>query len=131
MAFYLDAGPCGYNANFFLSFFLSFFVRKIGPELTSANPPLFAEEDWPWANIHAHLPLLYMGHRHSMAQQAVQRCTPGIRTGEPRAAAAERVHLTACATRLAPTNYNYFLLRFLLEVGEDFTKWDSRVVFKF
>ena len=25
-----------------------FFLRKIGPELTSAaNPPLFAEEDWP------------------------------------------------------------------------------------
>ena len=28
------------------SFF--FFLRKISPELTSAaNPPLFAEEDWP------------------------------------------------------------------------------------
>ena len=24
-----------------------FFLRKISPELTSANPPLFAEEDWP------------------------------------------------------------------------------------
>ena len=29
----------------FLSFF--FFFRKISPELTAANPPLFAEEDWP------------------------------------------------------------------------------------
>ena len=29
-------------------FFLLFFLRKISPELTSAaNPPLFAEEDWP------------------------------------------------------------------------------------
>ena len=29
-----------------LTFF--FFLRKISPELTSAaNPPLFAEEDWP------------------------------------------------------------------------------------
>ena len=34
-----------------------FFLRKISPELTAASPPLFAEEDWPWANIHAHLPL--------------------------------------------------------------------------
>ena len=26
----------------------SLFLRKISPELTSAaNPPLFAEEDWP------------------------------------------------------------------------------------
>ena len=24
-----------------------FFLRKISPELTAANPPLFAEEDWP------------------------------------------------------------------------------------
>ena len=28
-------------------FFSFFFLRKISPELTSANPPLFAEEDWP------------------------------------------------------------------------------------
>ena len=36
-------------------------VRKIGLELTSViNPPLFAEEDWPWANICAHLPLFCM-----------------------------------------------------------------------
>ena len=24
-----------------------FFLRKISPELSAANPPLFAEEDWP------------------------------------------------------------------------------------
>lgn len=30
------------------SLFFFFFLRKISPELTSAaNPPLFAEEDWP------------------------------------------------------------------------------------
>ena len=23
------------------------FLRKISPEVTTANPPLFAEEDWP------------------------------------------------------------------------------------
>ena len=28
-------------------FVLFFFLRKITPELTAANPPLFAEEDWP------------------------------------------------------------------------------------
>ena len=28
-------------------FFLFFFLRKISPELTTANPPLFAEEDCP------------------------------------------------------------------------------------
>ena len=36
---------------------LLFVLRKISPELTSTtNPPLFAEEDYPWANICAHLP---------------------------------------------------------------------------
>ena len=24
-----------------------FFLRRISPELTTANPPLFAEGDWP------------------------------------------------------------------------------------
>ena len=46
----------------------SLFLRKISPELTIANPPFFAEEDWPRANINAHLPLLYMWYTcHSMA----------------------------------------------------------------
>ena len=31
-----------------LFLFLFFFLRKISPDLISAaNPPLFAEEDWP------------------------------------------------------------------------------------
>ena len=48
---------------------LFFFFRKISPELTSAiSPPLFAEENWPGAEICAHLPLLYMWRAcHSMA----------------------------------------------------------------
>ena len=37
-----------------------FFPRKISPELISANPPLLSEEDWPWANINAHLPPLFI-----------------------------------------------------------------------
>ena len=49
-----------------------FFLRKISPELTAANPSLFAEEDWPWTNIRAHLPLLYVWDAyHSMAWQVV------------------------------------------------------------
>ena len=49
-------------------FAFGFFLRTISPELTTANPPLFAEEDWPGANIHAHLHLLYTWDAyHSMA----------------------------------------------------------------
>ena len=34
--------------NFQCYYYYYFFLRKISPELTSAaNPPLFAEEDWP------------------------------------------------------------------------------------
>ena len=54
-----------------------FFLRKISPELTSsANPPLFAEEDWPWADIYAHLSLLYMWDTyHNMAAERCHVCT--------------------------------------------------------
>ena len=72
--------------NFIYFAFYFCFVRKICPELTYDNPPLFAEEDWPWANIYAHLPPLYMGCCHNMAWQAVRRWVPGIRTCEPQAA---------------------------------------------
>ena len=53
-------------------FFSFFFLRKISSELSAVNPPLFAEEDWPWANIRAHLPPLYMWDAcHSTACQAM------------------------------------------------------------
>ena len=44
----LDVTPmtCG-AATFSPFFFLFFCLRKISPELTAANPPLFSEEDWP------------------------------------------------------------------------------------
>ena len=76
------------NDSIFLFFY---FLRKFSPELISAaNPPLFVEEAWPWANIRAHLPLLYMWDAcHTMACQAVPW------TGESQAAEAERVKLTA------------------------------------
>ena len=74
--------------------FLNFFLRKISPELTSAvNAPLFADEDWPWANIRAHPPLLYIWDAcHSMAWQAVCRSESGIQTGELRATEAEHAN---------------------------------------
>ena len=65
--------------------FFFIFWRKISPELTSAtNPPLFAEEDWPWANIHVHFPLLYMWDAyHSMVCQVVPRPHPGSELANP------------------------------------------------
>ena len=83
--------------NQYLALWMSLFVflRKISPELTSAsNPPLFVEEDWPWANILVHLPLLYMWDAyHSMAWQAVHRLAPRIQTSEPWAAKVELENL--------------------------------------
>ena len=73
-----------------------FFLRKISPELTTANPPLFAEEDWPWAKIHDHLPLLYAWDTyHSMVCQAVP--SPHLRSewANPQLPRSERAHLTA------------------------------------
>ena len=61
-----------------------YFLRKISPELTTANPPLFAEEEWPWANIHAHLPLLYTWDAyHSMTWQAGPCPHPGSKPVNP------------------------------------------------
>ena len=78
-------------------------MRKIRTELTSAaNPPLFAEEDRPRANIRAHLPLLYTWDTyHSMACPTVpcphpgpNRQNPGRRSGE--------CTLNSCTTWPAP-----------------------------
>ena len=81
----------------------AFFLKKISPELTSAaNPPLFAEGDWPWADIRAHLPLLYLWNAyHSMACQAVPCPHPG---SEPRTPGSWRgmCELNCCATGQAP-----------------------------
>ena len=45
----LEEGVYKYTvARVVLCLFLFFhFLKKISPELTAANPPLFAEEDWP------------------------------------------------------------------------------------
>ena len=80
-----------------------FFWRKISPELTSAaNPPLFAEEDWPWAHIRVHLPLLSMWDTyHSMACQAVPCAHPGSELGNP-GHRSRTCELNCCATGPAP-----------------------------
>ena len=75
---------------------LLFFLRKISPELTTADPPLFAEEDWPWANIHPHLPLpLYVGRlpQHGFCQ-AVPCLHPGSNWQTPGRWEAECANLT-------------------------------------
>ena len=99
---------CWCRLNFFF-----IFLRKISPQLTSAtNPPLFAEEDWPWANICTHLPLLYMWDSfHNMAWQAVCRSAPGIQTSEPQGRRSRTCELNHYAARLAPT------LNFLKYIG--------------
>ena len=74
----------------------SFFLRKISPELTSAaNPPLFAEEDWPWANIQPIFLYLNVERLPKRDLPSGAMSLPRIRTGEPQAAKAEGVHLTA------------------------------------
>ena len=84
----------------YLSFF---FLRKIRPEQASAaNPPLFAEEDWPWAHIRAHHPLPYMwtpttawlAKRCHVCTWDPNRQTPGCQSGT--------CALNCCATGLAP-----------------------------
>ena len=97
---------------------LFFFFRKISPELTSAtNPTLFAKEDWSWANIHAHLPLLYMWDAcHSMAWQVGCRSTPGIRTSERRTTKSERVNLTAAPPGWPQILCFFWLSHFRLDV---------------
>ena len=97
-----------------------FLLRKISPELTAANPPLFAEEDWPWANICAHLPplFLYVGRlpQHGLPSSAMS--APGIWTGEPRAAEVECTHLTT-ARPGRPLSYLFF------ELAETFSLYPS------
>ena len=65
--------------------FSGVFLRKISPELTTANLPLFAEEDWPGANINARLPLFYTWDAyHSMAVWQVVPCPhPGSELVNP------------------------------------------------
>ena len=86
----------------FILFFI--FLRKITPELTSATLLLFfAEEDCPWANLYAHLPLFYVGclPQHGLTSGAMS--TPRIRTSEPQAAEAERATYLLCHRAMCRT----------------------------
>ena len=91
------------------TFFL--FLRKISPELTADNP-LFAEEDWPWANIHAHLVLLYTWDAyHSMVCQVVPCLHPGSEPANPGPPRGGMCILNRCATGLAPHDiFSYTIL---------------------
>ena len=79
-------------------------MRKISPELTSANNPLFAGEDWPWANISAYLPLLYMWDAATawLGKQCAGLC-PGSELVNPRSPK-QSTETYRCAAGLAPGN---------------------------
>ena len=65
----------------------------------------FAVEDWLWANIRAHLPLLYMWDAcHSMACQAVPCLHPGSKPATP-GHQSGMCELNRCTTRQAHNIY--------------------------
>ena len=78
-------------------YYCYYFLRKISPELTTANPPLSAEEDWPWANIHAPLPLLstWDTYHHVACAKRCHVCTWDPNRLTLGHWEAERAHLTA------------------------------------
>ena len=85
----------------YCAYFFVFFWRKISPELTLAtNPPLFAEEDWSWADICAHLFSLWdattawLDERWIDPRPRSELANPGLWSGVRQ--------LNRCATGLAP-----------------------------
>ena len=117
--------------------FVFFPPRKISPELTTASPPLFAEEDWPWASIHSRLPLLYTWDTyHSMAfaeQCHVHTRDPNRQT--PGHQEAERAHLTSTLLgrplfvvfrKIGTTQRLYSLIQiYLLQFGQKYNRKDG------
>ena len=91
--------------------FVFLFLRNINPELTSAtNPPLFAEEDWPWSNIHAHLPLFYMQDAyHSMACQVIPCLHLGSEAANP-GSWNRTCKINRCASRSALESEHFWKL---------------------
>ena len=112
------------SCNCFSLWFLFFFFRKISPEVTSANPPFFAEEDWLWTNFRAHLPLLYMWDAyHSMACEVLPCPHLGSEPANPRPLRCGTCELNRCATGPAP----WFLSeKFLVWVVNIFSYWKIR-----
>ena len=82
------------------------FLRKISPELTIANPPLFC---WGRLALSSHpcpsSSTLYAGRLPQHGVPSGVMCAPRIWTGEPRATNAELCELNHCASRLAPKTY--------------------------
>ena len=114
------------------TFIFFFFVRKISPELTAANPPRFAEEDWLWANIRAHLPLLYMWDAyHSMACQAVPRVHRGSEPANPGPLRSGPCELNRCATRPAPRLPHLTLQRNNLILWSNYKSWYVLYIYTF
>ena len=69
---------------------------KVWKWLETQGNFFFLEEDWPWANICAHLPPFYMWDAcHSMAWQAACRSALRIQTLEPQATKVEHANLIA------------------------------------
>ena len=102
-----------YNWPLILKMLTSRWIQIVGErrffweeELTSAaNPRLFAEENWPWAHICAHLPLLYTRDAyHSMACQAVPCLHPGSEPVNP-GRQSRTCALNRCASGPAPRRY--------------------------
>ena len=63
-----------------------FFLRKISPELTTANPPCFAEEDWlELTSMPIFLYFIRGTPTTAWLLPSGAMSAPGTRTGEPRA----------------------------------------------
>ena len=111
LIFWIHGGLCGlcawqkvkYNSSLIFILFIYLFLRKISPELTTTNPPLFSEEGWPRGKIRAHLPPLSMWDAyHSMACQVVPCPHPGSEPANPRPLRSGTCELNRCAIRPAP-----------------------------
>ena len=85
------------------------FLRKISPELTTASPPLSAEEAWPWANI-APIFLYFIRGTPTTAWRA-KRCH--VRTRDPNRRTLGRwsgtCALNCCATGPAPHHWCFLM----------------------
>ena len=106
-------------------------MRKISPELTTASPPLFAEEDWPWANIHAHLPLvLYMGRLPQHGSYYPVPCLhPGSGPANPGPWRSRMCELNCCATRPAPHHFKISTYVYLQLISSCLSLKQSFLVF--
>ena len=101
--------PCLKNI---LLYYLFIYLRKISPELTSAaKPPLFPEEDWPWANIRACF--FYFIYGMPATVWPAKQCLGPHPGSEPWAAEVECVNLTTVPPGW-PLSYTIYFFHFSL-----------------